>query len=563
MLKAAPAEVDLAVRTRGLEATRDDVLAMLKAINPDWANMAEGTLAGPLGQIREHHGAHAVTSPFLVLVRIGEAADGGGPPPFAVLVPSDDYKGVIKELSGGKDVELKHQDGDYDAFDAPDGNGSWYAAKGQGIVAFGSSKSLVADIAKRGGKTLDSVVTGAGAKAFFGGDFGIYVNAASLATRYEAQIDQFRQTFMGALDQAAQQGNNAGVMQFAKDLYGGMFDSIKYADGLTAHIDISEKGAHLAAFLKVKNDSEAAKSIAGVKSDALASLDRLPPDAMAYVYMNVGARTFDRLQGMSLKMINTGGKPSPEVEKAQAELHSLGRIESLGTAAFEKGVRSFKDIRVSDPRKYIDASIAINRAMSGGEGQSALLKDLKVESGAQTYEGLTFTHVVATMNAEKLAELSGNQPGQVDAIKAMFGDGRLSNWYGTDGKRLFEVAAPTWDEAKTLIDSYLKGSGGVGRTAGFKAVRSELPEQAAFVMLFSTQGLVRMFAKIFAITTKNPNLKPPDDMPKEPAYIGASLTPHAAEGYEVHLVLPGAAGTVVAKGLVPLFQGLAAPGANP
>ena len=479
LLKAAPAEVDLAVRTRGLEATRDDVLAMLKAINPDWANMAEGTLAGPLGQIREHHGAHAVTSPFLVLFRIGEAG-GDGPPPFAVLVPSDDYKGVLKELSGGKDVELKHQDGDYDGFDAPYGNGTWYAAKGQGIVAFGSSKSLVADIAKRGGKTLDSVVTGAGAKAFFGGDVGIYVNAASLSTRFEVQIDQARQTFMGALDQAAQQGQNAGMMQFAKDFYGGLFDSIKYADGLTAHIDLSEKGAHLAAFLKVKNDSEAAKSIAGVESDALASLDKLPPDAMAYVYMNVGARMFDRLQAMSLGMLNAGGKPSPELEKAKAELHGLGRIESLGTAAFEKGMRSFKVVRVSDPKKYIDASVAMNRAMSGGEGLAGLFTDFKVESGAQTYEGLTFTHITATMNVEKLAEASGNQPGQAEALKTMLGDGRISTWYGTDGKRLFEVAAPTWDEAKSQIDPYLKGTGGVGQTAGFKAVRSELPEPSRF-----------------------------------------------------------------------------------
>ncbi len=167
------------------------------------------------------------------------------------------------------------------------------------------------------------------------------------------------------------------------------------------------------------------------------------------------------------------------------------------------------------------------------------------------------------MNVDKLAELSGNQPGQAEALKSMFGDGRLSTWYGTDGKRLFEVAAPTWDEAKALVESYLKGTGGVGDTAGYKAVRSELPDQAAFMMLLSTQGMVRMFAKVFAGTTKNPNLKPPDDMPKEPAYIGLSVTPHAAEGFEVHLVLPGAAGTVVAKGMVPLFQGLAPPGANP
>ena len=59
LLKAAPADVDVAIRTRGLEATRDDLLAMLKAMNPEWGNMAEGMLAGPLAQLREHHGAHA------------------------------------------------------------------------------------------------------------------------------------------------------------------------------------------------------------------------------------------------------------------------------------------------------------------------------------------------------------------------------------------------------------------------------------------------------------------------------------------------------------------------
>src|SRR5262249_20497628 len=46
LLKAAPAEVDVAVRVRGLEAARDDLLAMLKEMNPDWGNMAEGALGG-------------------------------------------------------------------------------------------------------------------------------------------------------------------------------------------------------------------------------------------------------------------------------------------------------------------------------------------------------------------------------------------------------------------------------------------------------------------------------------------------------------------------------------
>jgi hypothetical protein len=55
----------------------------------------------------------------------------------------------------------------------------------------------------------------------------------------------------------------------------------------------------------------------------------------------------------------------------------------------------------------------------------------------------------------------------------------------------------------------------------------------------------------------------PDDLPKEPAFLGASLTPRPPAGYEFHLVVPGAFGTVIAKGMVPLFQGLRPPGANP
>ena len=139
----------------------------------------------------------------------GRAGGEGGPPPFAVVVPSDDYKGTLKELSGGKDVELKHQDGDYDAFDGPDGQGTWYAAKAAGIVAFGPSKDLIASIAKRGGKTLDSVLTGSAARTFLGGDIGVYVNAASLTKRYADQIEQARQALMAVMDQAGQQAGNA------------------------------------------------------------------------------------------------------------------------------------------------------------------------------------------------------------------------------------------------------------------------------------------------------------------------------------------------------------------
>ena len=247
--------------------------------------------------------------------------------PLAILVLSDNYKEVLKEFSGGKDPELKHDDGGYDAFDGPDGHGSWYAAKGPGIVAIGPSKGLIASIARPSGKTLDKVLDGTTLKPFLSGDLGVYVNTAALTTRFSDQIDNGRQTFMGLMDQVAQQQpGQEGMMNFVKDFYGGLFDSIKIADILVLSLDVAGKGLHLTGVLNVKPDSPAAKSIAGIHTSTAATLANFPPGAMTYIYMDMEAKTFKHLPGNE-PQDDQLGQALPELEKAMAEIHGLGRIE--------------------------------------------------------------------------------------------------------------------------------------------------------------------------------------------------------------------------------------------
>src|SRR5271170_6723316 len=157
-LKVIPADVDIAIRSRGIDATRAELVAMLKAMSPAWGKMAEDGLAGPLAQLQQMHGELALKTPWVSVVRLSDGGGEGGPP-VVVLILSDNYKGILKEFSGGKDPELKHDDGGYDAFDGPEGHGTWYAAKGPGIVAIGPSKGLIASIAKPSGKTLDTVLS--------------------------------------------------------------------------------------------------------------------------------------------------------------------------------------------------------------------------------------------------------------------------------------------------------------------------------------------------------------------------------------------------------------------
>jgi hypothetical protein len=317
----------------------------------------------------------------------------------------------------------------------------------------------------------------------------------------------------------------------------------------------------LTGILGPKSDSDASKRLATVPTSSAANLGNFAPGALVYAYLSLDAKSLDRLMGMNLRMLS-GGKPTPGMDKALAEFHNLGRIETLGSFTFGGGIQALTDSTVADPKKYIAANQAMLEAMKGGDAQQSIYKELKVEPEAKTYEGMTFTHITATLDMDNLAKLAGNNPAQAEAMKSMFGGESLSYWYGTDGKRVLQVTTPKWEDAKAQIDSYLKGSGGIGSTASYKAVRSQLPDQDSVLVLVSAQGLCQMFATQFAAMTKNPNLKVPEGLPKEPALLGFSLTPRASAGYEFHLVVPSDVGSVIEKGLVPLFQGLAG-AANP
>jgi hypothetical protein len=172
---------------------------------------------------------------------------------------------------------------------------------------------------------------------------------------------------------------------------------------------------------------------------------------------------------------------------------------------------------------------------------------------------LTFSHIIATLDFDKLAQLNPNNPGGAAAVKSMFGGETMNSWLGTDGQRVFQVTAPTWNDVKVQIDTFLKGNAGIGTVAGFKSVRSRLPEQASLVALVSAQGLVRMFASQIAATLNKPDLKAPGDLPKEPVLFGVSLTPKPPSGYEFHLVVPSQIGPIFEKGLVPVFQSITPP----
>ena len=161
-------------------------------------------------------------------------------------------------------------------------------------------------------------------------------------------------------------------------------------------------------------------------------------------------------------------------------------------------MKGLNQITVSDPKAYIAATLATLTAMKNSEGPLNVYKEIKVEENPETYQDLKLTHVSATIDPEKLEKLAGNNPAAAQSMKSMFAGNAIHYWFATDGKRLYQMITPTIGEAKALLDAYLKGDARIGAKAGFKAVRSRLPESASFLMLLSAQGMTKMIASQLA-----------------------------------------------------------------
>lgn len=549
-LDVVPAEADVVVRVRGVELVRDDLIAMLRATSPALGEQAAPALEQSTAQFRAMFGEAAATQPFLMLLRAVKPDDPASPP-FAVVVKSGNLEGVLKGLSGGKAPTLKREDGGIESFDGPQGS-AWYTAKGEGTVAFGPDKTLVAKYARPGGTALAKTLAPALQKRLLGGDLGLYVNLKALDERYGNEIAQAKEGLMAALDQAGKQAGNAQMMEMVKSMYGGMFDSLKEADALALSLDFSGEGLSVDGDLSVKADSAVAKRIAGATSGDPSAVAKLPADAAYFVYMNLDPKTFESFQKMGMSMLSPGGKPTPEVEAALAKQRGLGRVETIGTSTIANGMRTFNVITVSDPKALVASSEAMMKAMKDSDSPLNFIKEIAVTPNAETYAGFTFTRVVGTIDEEKLAKLAASNPGGTSSLKAMFAGDRFSSWYGAGDRQTMQIMAPSWADAKALIDAYTKGDNTLGDSPGFRAARAKLPSQANFLMLLSTQGLVRQLGAQFSA-------KVPDDLPKEPALIGVSLTTRPPTGFEFHLVIPSAVGPVFEKGMVPMLQNIKPP----
>lgn len=546
-LKAIPGDVDVAVRCRGIESTEKDLMAMLQAMSPMLANQAQASLEQGMGQVRDRLGQAGAESPVLAVAEF-PGAGGGGMPSVVILIASDDYERTLKALAGdGGKADPKAQPGGYDTIVDKDGT-TLYTLKGDGYVAFSPvNDTLLKTMVKPEGRTLDARLSPEIREQLFGGDLGVYSNIGDLQEKYADQIQAARQQLMAALDQAGAQMKN-NQMEMTKQIYSRMFDSIKSGDALAMHVDFGARGLGLSGLVSVKPGSDAARALKTAKVGDAALLGKLPAGLLAYVYMNVDPKMIEYFQSMNFGAMDPDFKESPEYKAAMENLRSVGHQESFGGMSLLGGMNGITISRPEHPEKMLEGT----KQMLEATRSSKFVKDMEITPKAETYKGIDFTRSVVTFDLDKLVGQQGGNPGGEAVMKSMFTDGMLRTWTGISDKLAYSIMAPSWDEAKKKLDAVLGDAEGIGQTEGFKAVRSQLPDQVRGLVMMQSQSFVGMMGEFFS-SIGNADVKPPADLPVAPAFFGGSYTVSPA-GYRFDFVMPSANGPVFEKGLVPLFQ---------
>jgi hypothetical protein len=185
-----------------------------------------------------------------------------------------------------------------------------------------------------------------------------------------------------------------------------------------------------------------------------------------------------------------------------------------------------------------------------------MIKDVKVENNVLEYKGFKFDKTAVTFDLEKMLQAQGQQEEALSVFKKLFGgDGTMTMYYGSDGKRIASIMASSIDELKAKLDAALAGgTGSVGQSPGYKAVRSRLPDEVGALFLLNAQEVVKQIAQLVATVTGG-EFQAPTDIPKEAAFLGGSFAATPA-GYRFDIVVPSTVGPVFEKGFGTMFQAL-------
>jgi hypothetical protein len=534
-LAEVPAGAPLVFYVRGVEGTKDRLVALLQKALPDLAPLVKAGADNALEQGIDGRKLRGVPKDGPIFVAFTEMPRGDEDRKVAVIVAVTRYAdfrdNILKEEER---KSLKRDEAGVEKVTLESGQPAYFfEKKGYAVVC---STEDVAKSFTRNQPGLDGKMSRELAAKFLRGGLGLYLSMDAFNKEYAEQIKKAREGVEQALEKGLEQaGPQKNMVDLVRKMVGPAFRAVEDSRGLLVTFEFRPGGLAFHAQSEFRPGSATARALTGIRMAGFKGLARMPAGQTYYSGVQTGPNLYEFVGSLMF-----GVMPDKESAEARAMRSALDQLMKAGPGsrldAFNLPPAGLQVYHYQDPARAAEAQLKLVRAMRAGVTfQSAVLKDKpEVKARAQKYGAFELHRVHLVWDVEKMAEQGGGGRALPEKARKQLAEGmkrllgsEVTTWFGTDGKVFVQVTARDWKAAERLLDDYVKGTKNVGGVAHFREVRRELPAEATFLTVVDVVkyagAIVDLMKPLLGGVGKMPaNFPGPGT--GQPGYAGAAVT---------------------------------------
>ncbi|MFN4260245.1 MAG: hypothetical protein ACK4RK_13190 [Gemmataceae bacterium] len=564
-LTQIPASAPIVIQLKGIEGSKDRLLQFLSNAAPDFAPLIKLQVNAALEdgiEGRKFQGLAANGPIFLIFTELPDPNQDT--PAVAILARITNYQefrdGWLKE----DERKALRQEKDYEVT-LINNETAYFIDKGTYVLVTPQKK--VADLFNSPFPTLDAKLDKGIAERFLNADLSAYVDVRAIHKEYGPQIQfflQLMQTFMEQDNPGLEKLDKAQV-QMVKGIMRGIAQVITDSQAVVVGVNARPEGLALYADALFGKDTDTNQMLKTFQPAALSELGELPQGLFGYTATKY-APAAHQLLTLSLGLL--GSDDNEEVRKALDAL--IAAQPEVGVQGAGLPMRGLTVQRFANPRQAVAAQLQLLQVLPKGSQYMSGVTQGKpeIKENAENYRDIAFNYVRVVWDIDKMVAQQGDElPEDIKKIMTklytdMLGQ-EMNIWFGTDGKRVYQVIAADWKDAQQRLDQFFAGTNTLSQQDAYREARQQLPAETTMLALYESGQFAQLISNFLMPIMKElmgVNIPEVRIRPGKPSYMGMALTLQSQRG-GVDFWLPAGAVSEFRKVIEPIIQ--AAPGAVP
>jgi hypothetical protein len=334
-LEQVPDTAPVVVHLRGIQGTRDRLVAMMKNALPDVLAKFQKEMDDFVQNGHNGHKYRGLANDGPIFFAITELPKAGqplnGPPPFAFIIAVSNYKEFRDNLlteEERKSIKVKDEGIEEATFERE----TVYLHDHKGYAVISTSEDVVKSFTKKF-TGLNTKMSKEQSAKLLGSDLGLFVNMEAINKEYGEEIKKAKEGIEQLISLGAAGGDESQkqIIEFVKKAIGPAFQAIEDMQAVLLTVETRPGGLALHVQSEMKAGTPTANLLQDSQPTEFKELGRLPSDRHIYFGMKASAAMYKNLGGF-LAGLPVGGTEASA--KLMEELAKAGPSSTLSSISY-------------------------------------------------------------------------------------------------------------------------------------------------------------------------------------------------------------------------------------